>query len=106
MDSPTIELVRFRLKAGVTEEAFVAAAEKAQATITQFPGYIRRTLMQNADGLWIDLVYWHSHAEALAAAETFGSKPDLAAFGALIDETSIDLQHLAPVRAWDDKVIG
>ncbi len=69
MHNPMMELVRFRLKEGVTEAAFLAAAAKAQATIAQFPGYMRRTLMQNADGLWVDLVHWRSEVEALAAAE-------------------------------------
>lgn len=94
MDSPTIELVQFRLKAGVDEQTFLAAVGDTQAAITRLPGFLSRELLKGDDGLWVDLVHWRSKAEALAAAEAFGMMPEVAAFASLIDEQEMTMLHL------------
>jgi heme-degrading monooxygenase HmoA len=95
--SGTIELVQFRLKAGVAEAAFLAAVADTQAAIERFPGYLSRELLKHDDGLWVDLVHWRSKAEALAAAEAFATLPEVASFGAMIDETRLTMLHLDQV---------
>ena len=94
MDSPTIELVQFRLKAGVDEQMFLAAVADTQAAIMRLPGFLSRELLRGDDGLWVDLVHWRSKAEALAAAEAFGTMPEVAAFASMIDESEMTMLHL------------
>lgn len=94
MDSPTIELVQFRLRAGVDERTFLAAVADTQAAITRLPGFLSRELLRGDDGLWVDLVHWRSKAEALAAAEAFGAMPEVAAFASMIDEKEMTMLHL------------
>ena len=56
MSSPTIELVQFRLKAGVDARTFLATVADTQAAITRLPGFLSRELLRGDDGLWVDLV--------------------------------------------------
>lgn len=95
MHNPTIELVQFRLQSGVDEEAFLAAVNDMQAVITRLPGFLSRELLRGDDGLWVDLVHWQSKVDALAAAEAFGTMPELAAFASMIDETHMTMLHFA-----------
>lgn len=98
MNNETVELVQFRLKAGVAAEAFLAAAADSQAALARLPGFLARELLHGEDGLWIDVVHWRSKAEALAAAAAFGAMPEAATFGAMIDETALTMLHLDQVR--------
>ena len=98
MSSPTIELVQFRLKSGVDEEAFLAAVADTQKAITRLPGFLSRELLRSDDGLWVDLVHWRSEADALAAAEAFGTMPEVATFAGMIDATQMTMMHLEQAR--------
>lgn len=100
MSSPTVELVQFRLKPGVDEGAFLMAVADTQAAITRLPGYLKRELLKNADGLWVDLVYWRSNTEALAAAEAFGAMPEVALFASMIDATQLTMLHLTQAHSF------
>jgi hypothetical protein len=93
----TIELVQFRLKVGVEQAAFLAAVAATQAAIERLPGYLSRELLKQDDGLWVDLVHWRSKAAALAAAEAFGTLPEVASFGAMINESQLAMLHLDQV---------
>lgn len=101
MSSPTVEMVQFRLKPGVDQDAFLTAVADAQAALGRMPGFVSREVLKNDDGLWVDLVHWQSYDQALAAAEAFGSHPELAAFGALIDETQMTMLHFDQARRFD-----
>lgn len=63
---PTVEIVQFRLKPGVSEADFLAANEPVQADLQKTSGYIRREMLRNDDGQYIDLVFWNSLAERAA----------------------------------------
>jgi hypothetical protein len=94
MSGLTIELVQFRLVPGTEPAAFLAAAAQTRPAITKLPGFIKRELLHNDDGLWFDLVHWRSKAEALAAADVFGTLPEVGAFASMIDMTQMKLYHL------------
>lgn len=94
----TVEIVQFRLRPGVDEHTFLAAAADTQAAIARLPGFLTRELLKGDDGLWIDVVHWRSKAEALAAAEAFASMPEVAPFGAMLDETTMAMLHLEQAR--------
>ena len=99
MEGPTIELVQFRLKPGMNVAAFLAAAEETQAVITQLPGYLRRELLQDDTGLWIDLVHWRI-SFAAPVDETFSTVPAFAPFAMMIDEAQMTMLHLNQVRSF------
>lgn len=100
MSIPTLEIVQFRLKADVDQQAFLATVAETQAALAQLPGYIRRDVLQSDDGIWVDMVYWQSNAEALSAAAAFATMPEMASFVQLLDQQSITMLHLAQVRSY------
>ncbi len=102
MSSPTIELVQFRLKAGVDARTFLATVADTQSAIARLPGFLSRELLRGDDGLWVDLVHWRSKAEALAAAKAFGTMPEVAAFANMIDETQMTMLHLGHALSFGD----
>src|SRR4051812_3272522 len=76
MPGPTIELVMYAARPGVTDAEMIAAVEATNALLQEFPGYRSREFAYSAEaGLWLDLVHWADRESALAAASTFGSHP-------------------------------
>ncbi len=92
-----LEMVQFKLQAGVEREAFVEAAAFSDQKVRQMPGYRRRELLETGDGQWVDMVWWNTLDHAHAAMEAFNTDPELATFGSMIDPESIQMHHLNPV---------
>ncbi len=90
---PVMEIVTFRLVAGATDTAFLAAAQGTAAPLKAQPGFQGRTLTHTADGLWTDHVLWASMPEAMTAAEAMMADPAFAPFMALIDGPTVTMQH-------------
>ncbi len=101
MSNPVIELVLFRTRPDMADDAFLAAADGATAFLRECPGFLRRRLARGADGEWLDHVEWRSMADALDAAARIGDSPAAAAFMAAIEPSSVTLRHFT-VRATVD----
>jgi len=56
MPKHVMETVTFRLKEGVTREAFAEAAGRTIAFVTAQPGFISRMLSCTSDGEWIEQI--------------------------------------------------
>ena len=56
MPKHVMETVTFRLKEGVTREAFAEAAGRTIAFVTAQPGFISRRLSCTSDGEWIEQI--------------------------------------------------
>jgi hypothetical protein len=91
---PVMEIVTFRLVAGVADAAFLAAAAGTGAMVAAQPGFVRRRLLRDEAGLWTDSVEWQSLGAAHAAAETLMTVPAFAPFMAAIDMSSLTLRHI------------
>ncbi|MCE2596458.1 hypothetical protein K6Y31_16805 [Motilimonas cestriensis] len=89
-----IEMVSFKLAAGVTEQDFMAAVARSQKPIAQLAGFQYRSLSYNAEQQrWTDIYYWQSMTAAKAADEAFMSSVDCQALIALTDKDSVVMQH-------------
>ena len=95
-----IEIVRFRLKPGVTEAAFRAAADQTDKAMSRFPGFVRRDLSHDGSGTWIDYVLWENMAAAEDAAKSFHTLPETQDFCGMIDMEQASMSHLGLVRSW------
>lgn len=93
MTEPCLEMVRFRLAEGADAEAFRAAASVVTDWAARQAGFQYRTLIEEADGGWIDMVWWRSEADAKAAAGKFMDELGGAPFVAMIDGGSVDMAH-------------
>ncbi len=95
-DSPVMEIVSFRLVAGTSDAAFLAAAKGTGTPLQAQPGFVSRSLTRTDDGTWTDHVLWSSMAAAMAGADAMMAEPAFSPFMALIDGPTVTMQH-APV---------
>lgn len=88
-----IEVVKFRLAAGVTQGDLESASRAAGEVLSTFDGFISRDLGQSEDGTFIDVVRWRDMGCAQAAADNAMKSPVCGSFFQLIDASSIDMSH-------------
>ncbi len=85
-----VEILRFRLAAGVDESAFRTADQRVQTEFAyQQPGLVRRTTARGRDGSWLVIDLWGSDADADQASEHWGQDAVAEAFTRLVDGASL-----------------
>lgn len=79
-----------------------ASLEQLQQThdgVNQFclsqPGFLYRSLSQDKDQVWHDIVYWQDMQTAQAAGEAFMQTAECVALAELCDKQSLNMQHMA-----------
>ncbi|WP_309666215.1 hypothetical protein [Tabrizicola sp.] len=92
-DGPVMEVVRFRLKAGNAEAAFLNAAKATETPLRAQRGFVRRALTRAEDGFWTDHVIWSSMAMAGAGADAMMAEPAFQPFMAMIDGPTVSMRH-------------
>ncbi|MGM8225886.1 hypothetical protein ACSV5M_04850 [Cellvibrio sp. ARAG 10.3] len=97
MMKEAIEVVKFRLAAGVTQGDLESASKAAGEALATFEGFISRDLGQGEDGTFIDVVRWRDMDCAQAAAENAMKSSACGSFFQLIDPESIDMSHFNKV---------
>lgn len=89
-----IEIVRFRLAAGIDESAFRAADKRVQTEFAyQQPGLLRRTTARGPDGSWMVVDLWDGDADADRGNELWGRDPATEAYTRLIDPASVTTER-------------
>ena len=83
-----VEMVLMKLRTGVSEPAFLWAAEGTTAFLQACPGFIRRRLAKDAYGQWVDYLEWETMDAARQAAERFHSDPAMVVVGTLRSDRS------------------
>ncbi len=98
---PVLEMVLYRVQPGVTDDAVLAISDEIQRWLEQQPGYLRRELFMAESGEWLDIVYWATMADAVAASEQIFRQPFAAGFGAIFapDATALHLYQVRDYRA-------
>lgn len=91
--SAVLESVTFRLAPEATVSAFTQASEVTFAWVRQQPGFVHRVLSCDETGQWSDQVLWVSMVQAQAASEAFMHNFGESAFMALMDPTTVQMQH-------------
>ena len=98
MSNQVLEVVVFKLAEGVSDEAFVQAAQEIETWLKTKSGFISRRLSHNGEGVWLDLVEWESMEEAQTAAAEIMATSEGQAFGSKIDGESIQMYHMHTVH--------
>jgi hypothetical protein len=89
-----IEIMRFRLSPGSSEEAFRSADRRLQSEFAyQQPGLLRRTTAAGADGDWVVVDLWRSEADADAATERWADDQAAAAFMSFVDRPTLHVDR-------------
>lgn len=89
-----VETAWFRTKAGVSEKEFLAASNMAHdGYLSKCKGFVSRELLKGADGQWVDVVHFNTHADADAAARDFPRSPSAKEFEAAIDPATAKMMR-------------
>jgi hypothetical protein len=95
------EIVLYRLKPDVERERFLEISARATDWLRHRRGYMRRDLLEDESGQWIDLGRWETREDALAAADAFAQSADAAAFMDAVEPESVRMLH--PRRITSDE---
>jgi hypothetical protein len=93
MNTTTIEMVSYQLKSAVSMEEL----ERSHAQLNTFclaqPGFLYRSVSQNEQQVWFEVVYWRSMEDAKSAGEAFRLSLAGQSWLSIIDERSVKMQH-------------
>ncbi|WP_333848004.1 hypothetical protein [Phaeobacter italicus] len=92
----TIEYVTFEAKEGVTVEAMSEAAAGGTVNANlhaHYDGFVDRHVALQADGVWIEVVYWESEEAGRAALEKFVADPVNKAFLDLVNVETVSITY-------------
>jgi len=89
-----LEVVRFKLLPGVTDEAFLATNAATVAFLKRQAGFRRRVLSKGSDGMWTDVVEWENLALAQEASKQIMVEPSLVPCMKSMDLESVMMDHL------------
>ena len=90
--------MRFRLRPGADEAAFLAADKRVQEEFAyQQPGLLRRTTARGQDGRWIVIDLWRSEADSDACDARWELDPVPQAFMGLVDRSSVTVDRYEPL---------
>ena len=105
-DGVVVEWAPFRLAEGARAAGLLEASEALQRDFLQHqPGFVRRELLRDEAGRWVDLVVWNDHSSAMAAMRAAEASPVCQAYFHLMaggGETSAgtDVVHLRRIRVY------
>jgi hypothetical protein len=89
-----IELMHFRVLAGISDDEFLAADHRLQTEFAyQQPGMLRRTTARDQHGEWLVIDHWRSAADADACADRWDHDTIAQSFMQLVDRTSVRVQR-------------
>jgi hypothetical protein len=100
-ESRIVHVAEMSARAGVSDEELIAASQEAQdGFFAVQSGYLGRELLKSADGVWLDIMYWESEADAAAARQSFRGHASTRRFGSLLDPTTFKMIEYRSVRIY------
>ena len=94
MCTTTIEMVSYRLKAGISIDDLRATHAGINAFCLAQPGFLYRSISQDEHQTWFDVVYWKSMDDANAAGEAFMQNSAGQVLANLIDNNTMQMRHM------------
>ncbi len=101
----TVEMAKIKLAPGRTEADLIAASDHFQKRfLATQPGFIRRELMRDGAGGYLDVIHWRSAADAQAIMEKAMTSEDCRAYFAVMDMDAADpesgVRHLTSLASY------
>jgi hypothetical protein len=93
-ESAVTELALFRTTPTVTADEMREVVAQTWGRVAAQPGYLRRDLLANGDGQWVDVVRWRTLDDAMRAMSTMEQDPAMLPFVQRIDPHSVRMFHL------------
>jgi hypothetical protein len=89
-----IEVVRFKTKAGVSEDALLAASRiGTREFFAKQPGFLNREMARSREGEWVDIVHWQSMQAAEDDERIFFGNKITQEFMQMIDLTTVRVER-------------
>lgn len=101
-----VEIHVARLKAGVSDAAFLQAVEAIMPDVVATDGFVSRQLLKSADGQWVEMITWRSMADAERAAKAFEALPSGQAMVGMVDLTSLTVLFTQPMLVHEPQAAG
>ena len=101
-----VELAPFRTRPGVDDATVLAASDALQREFLDGrPGFIRRDLLRNSDGSWLDLLYWADERSAMSVMDDIASSNACQQYFALMEgadaaDPGAGVSHFSIVRPY------
>jgi hypothetical protein len=96
-----IQLVQVQLRSGVDEQTLVQGSERFQeAFVNKQPGIVKRVLMRGEGGVYADLVFFASKADADRVAQTEATNPHCAEFFKLVQPAGETILSFEEVKSY------
>ena len=105
-DGVVVEWAPFRLAEGADAAALLEASEALQRDfLRRQPGFVRRELLRDETGRFVDLVVWADHSSAMAAMSAAAASPVCSAYFHLMAgggemSAGTDVVHLHRIRVY------
>jgi hypothetical protein len=88
-----VEVVRYQLVPGISDQAHLDAAGATVPFLCTQPGFVRRVLSKGEEGVWIDYLEWESATLAKASAARAQSEPSVAPFLQSVNLETMDFRY-------------
>ena len=93
MTQHVLEVAEFKLNDGVKMTVFLSEFQKTNVFLSSLPGFIKRCLGQNEQGLWIDVVEWNTMKAAKDALALYMTADAVQGFISMINHETIHMRH-------------
>lgn len=94
MNSTCYEITQYRLLPEASHQDYVTAVEALNALLPDIPGFVRRDVYyQDHSKHWIEVIAWENEEFAKQAEKTLMSHPACKQGFALIDMSTVTLEH-------------
>ena len=98
MHRPTVKVIRYRLRDGCEERAFLEASEALVPELATLDGFMGRELQRAEDGGWADIVYWRTREDADRSESRIQGLPTCTRCIAMMDAATMTVTHLELVQ--------
>lgn len=89
-----IEIVTYKLKSDITTSQLQSTHDSINQFCTAQEGFIYRSISQDQDNTWFDIVYWQNMECAQKAGEAFMQNPICQTLSKFIDNETVVMRHM------------
>ena len=93
-----VELIMFKSKPGITDDAVRASANKIQSLAAGMGVSFTLELLRSTDAEWVEIAHWASQEEAQRVEQAVMAMPEAQEAMSVMDEASLQMMFLHPVK--------
>ncbi len=89
----TVEYLHFELVDGANPDDFLRETLAVDSILEDYDGFVARHLARNADGSWVEVVYWETLEDGEAALPRFVEDPRTKGFLELVNGDTLSVTY-------------